>query len=260
MQTIHFKNTAINYTITGNGPVLVWLHGFLEDLNIWQQQIQFFNNQYTNVCIDLLGHGKTGVVDNVHTPALQAKMVFKVLEALKIEKCSIIGHSMGGYVTLAFAEAFPEKLSKLVLLNSTSYADSEEKIQHRKRALKIVENQKETYARLGVINLFSENSRNSLKVEIDRIIEIAKKTPVNGIKAALLGMIERPARTEILKNFKGEKMIISGKNDPIISWLSSKEEAKLTSSDFFLLSEGHMLYVENVKKLNILIFAFLLSK
>lgn len=259
MQHICFKNTKVNYTVTGKGPVLVWLHGFLEDLNIWHKQIDFFNNTHTNICVDLLGHGKTGVVSGVHTPVLQAQMVCAVLQALKVEKCSIVGHSMGGYVALAFAEEFPEKLSKLVLLNSTSYPDSEEKRQNRKRALKIVDNQKETYARLGVVNLFSEKSRQSLATEIDHIIKIAQNTSVKGIKAALRGMMDRPNRFEILKSFKGDKLIISGIEDPIISIEKSKEEAFLSNASFFSLQGGHMLYLENREQTNTLIEGFLMK-
>ncbi len=94
---------------------------------MWHDYAVFFSEIYRIITIDLLGHGESECLGYVHEMEENARAVNAVLENLKIEKAIILGHSMGGYVGLAFAELYPEKLQKLVLLNSTSKEDSAEK-------------------------------------------------------------------------------------------------------------------------------------
>jgi len=124
---IDFKNTEIFFTISGQGPLIVWLHGFLESKEIWGKQASYFDKKFTNVCIDLLGHGKTGCVGEVHTMELQAEAVEAVIDYLKVDRFMVIGHSMGGYVGLALLEEVANRITHFVLLNSTSNSDTEEK-------------------------------------------------------------------------------------------------------------------------------------
>lgn len=127
MKNILYKNTKISFTDSGEGNSIVLLHGFLENKKMWTEYVELFSKKYRVITIDLLGHGESDSLGYVHEMEENANAVNEVLENLKIEKAIILGHSMGGYVALAFAELYPQKIQKLVLLNSTSKEDSAEK-------------------------------------------------------------------------------------------------------------------------------------
>lgn len=258
---VSFESTEVSYSISGKGPVVVWLHGFMEDKSIWQGQLAIFDTITTNICIDLLGHGKTGdiVTEEIYTMELQAKLVLTVLEELQVDAFSIVGHSMGGYVGLCILSSCSKKITHFVLLNSTSWPDTNEKKKNRLRAVKIVEQQKEIYARLGVVNLFSEDSRTLYVEEIKKLIDIAQKTTVKGIISALLGMMHRVSKEEVLKNYNGKKILITGKKDPVLPFENSYKEAVLTKTQFVQLTGGHMTYLESRNQLNTNLKAFFMN-
>lgn len=238
--------------------MVVWLHGFMEDKSIWQGQLENFDQSTTNICIDLLGHGGTGSVisKELHTMELQAKAVLSVLNKLEINTFSIVGHSMGGYVGLCLLAMCPEKITHFVLLNSTSKPDTEEKKTNRQRAINIVAKQKNNYARLGVVNLFSNESRVLFADEIEEIVSISQKTTVQGITAALLGMMSRTSKKDVLKNYTGKKLLIAGENDPVLSLENSCQEAVCTGAQFEQLKGGHMSYLESKNQLNVILSKF----
>src|SRR5690606_8851022 len=101
---IKFKETPVFFTDTGKGQTIVLLHGFLENSTMWHNLVSLLSKNNRVVCIDLLGHGQTGCLSYVHTMELMAEAVEAVLNHLNIETPIFIGHSMGGYVALAFAE------------------------------------------------------------------------------------------------------------------------------------------------------------
>ena len=138
MKQTQFKNTQISYSDTGKGNAIVLLHGFLENKEMWDFYIPEFAKRNRVIAIDLLGHGKSECLGYVHTMEDHADAVHAVLSELRIRKAIFVGHSMGGYVSLAFAELYPENIKGLVLLNSTARADNEERKINRDRAVKAV--------------------------------------------------------------------------------------------------------------------------
>lgn len=134
MQTLLHKNTTVSFTDQGKGTAIVLLHGFLENQSMWTEFIPELTKKHRVITIDLLGHGQTESLGYVHSMEDNADMVHEVLSELRIRKAVLIGHSMGGYIALAFAELYPDTLKGLVLLNSTSRADSEERKTNRHRS------------------------------------------------------------------------------------------------------------------------------
>lgn len=247
---IPFKETEVVFTVSGAGPAIVWLHGFLESKEIWKKQLTYFNSKFTNICIDLLGHGKTGCCLQEYSMELQAEAVACVLAHLKISSFSIVGHSMGGYVALALAENLEQQVSGIVLVNSTSYSDTEEKKKNRDRAIKIIETQKDSFVLMGIINLFSKANRELFLEEIKGLIENAQLMSSQSISSALKGMKHRKNRLETLKKYSGKKLIISGINDPILPHKDAVKEANNTQSELLALNSGHMSYIEACLELN----------
>ena len=204
----------LHHEISGNGKKpLVLLHGFMENTTIWNEMEAHLSKDFTLIKIDLPGHGKSKVYQEIHTVELMAEKVKEVIDALKLEKINLLGHSLGGYVSLAFAEKFPEILESMTLFFSTTLADDDEKKQIRRRSIAVIDENFETFVKTSIPNLFSNNEKDILEGKIELAKNIAKSTDKEGVKAAQLGMAERPDRTEILENLDAKILIIAGKYD-----------------------------------------------
>lgn len=242
---LEFKSGNIYYTSKGKGNPLILLHGFLESSTIWENISKKISQRRQVICIDLPGHGRSDVLAETHTMELMAEAVHAVLEYLEIEKADFLGHSMGGYVSLAYLESHPEAVRKIVLLNSTPTADSEERKENRDRAISVVAKNKSAFVSMAISNLLSRKNSEKFKKDLDKLKEEAQIFPTNGIIAALKGMKIRTNRTDLLKEFRGGKIFISGSDDPILPIFEVKKAVNSTNSRLFVLSGGHLGYLEN---------------
>ncbi len=204
----------LNYEISGKGVEnLVLLHGFMENLLIWEQMEEFLSKKFRLIKIDLPGHGRSDILGEVHTMELMAAEVDKVISKLKLEKFHLLGHSMGGYASLAYATEFGEKLKSLTLFFSTFFPDDEEKKEQRRKSFRIISENYKTYVNAGVPNLFNPNEKDILEGKIELAKEIALSQKTDGILAAVKGMIERTDKKEILENLDAKILVIAGKHD-----------------------------------------------
>jgi len=243
--TLTYKQTELFYTSKGIGNPLVLLHGFLESSKIWEPFIDELSKKRQVICIDLPGHGKSGVINPVHSMELFATAVHAVLQHLKVEKISLVGHSMGGYVSLAFCEKYPDMMESLVLLNSSPTPDSEEKKKNRDKAISLVRKNKIAFVKMAVSNLVTKESNLKFKNEMNELIKDALSFSEEGLISALEGMKIRTDRTDVLKAFQGHKYIVASKRDPVIDYaeiqlIAQKCECALTS-----LPDGHLSFLEN---------------
>lgn len=249
MQALFYKNTPISYNDSGKGTAVVLLHGFLENKTMWNNYISELSQKNRIITIDLLGHGKTESLGYIQTMEENAELVYEVLTKLKIRKAILVGHSMGGYVALAFAEMYPEKMKALVLLNSTSKEDSKEKKINRDRAIIAVKKDYEMFIRLAIANLFSENNRERLAKEIEEVKNQALQTPLQGIIASLEGMKIRKDRAFLLHATTYPKLLILGKKDQVLNYDATLEQIKDTEVQLVSLPDGHMSSIENQTEL-----------
>ncbi|WP_396212599.1 alpha/beta fold hydrolase [Flavobacterium sp.] len=257
MNTIHYKNINVSYSDTGKGTTVVLLHGFLENKLMWNELVPELSLKNRVVSIDLLGHGQTDCLSYIHTMEDQADMVQAVLHELKIRKAVFVGHSMGGYVALAFAELYPEKIKGLVLMNSTSYADSKERKVNRDRAIKAVKQDYTTFVRLSIANLFSEENREKITLQIEKVKLEALKTTLQGIIAALEGMKIRKDREVLLHLTDYPKLIILGKKDGVLNYEENRNQIENTSVELVTFPDGHMSHIENKEELKLVLKDFL---
>src|SRR4051812_32476186 len=126
------KNDTLSYQALGKGPAVVLIHGFCEDQSIWSDYIQKLSRDYHVIVPDLPGFGKSSPeFGEAVTMEYYARRVHEVLEIVlqAEERVTFIGHSLGGYVALAFAELYPERINGMGLFHSTAFADNEEKKQ-----------------------------------------------------------------------------------------------------------------------------------
>ena len=256
MSQIQFKNTSISYTDTGKGTAVVLLHGFLENKKMWDAYIDIFSKKNRIITIDLLGHGKTECMGYVHTMEDNAEIVHAVLNKLHIRKAIFVGHSMGGYIALALAELYPDYLKGLVLLNSTSRADSYERKLNRDRAIKAVKQSFSNFISLSIANLFSEENREKLKDKIEMVKQEALKTPLQGIVASLEGMKIRMDREVILHLTPYPKMLILGLKDPVLAYEDNLEQIEETNVQLHTFPDGHMSHIENETELTQVLLNF----
>jgi pimeloyl-ACP methyl ester carboxylesterase len=87
----------------------------MENNTIWSDMENHFSKDFTLVKIDLPGHGKSEIYHSIHSMEMMAEKVKEVVDNINANKINILGHSMGGYVSLAFAEKFPELVESLTL-------------------------------------------------------------------------------------------------------------------------------------------------
>jgi len=241
----HFNEVPIFYEVTGEGPHMLLLHGFLESSTIWSTIVSELSRDNTMVTLDLPGHGKSGCIAETHSMELMAEVVYSLLKYLKIKSASFVGHSMGGYVALAFAEKYEHKIGSLVLLNSTTKTDSAVRKRNRERALKIISVNKRAFINMAFAHMFVESSRERYASEFDSLTKEAFTFPTEGIIAMIRGMKERKDRARILENFRRDKYVICGEEDPVVPITVSKEIALTTHSKLIILQGGHMSWLEN---------------
>jgi len=224
---------------------------------MWSAFVPEFSKKYRVITIDLLGHGQTECLGYVHSMEDQADMVHHVLHDLKIRKAVLIGHSMGGYIALAFAELYPDAMKGLVLLNSTSRADSDERKINRDRAIIAVKQNYSAFVRMSIANLFSEDNRERLAEEIEKVKLEALKTPLQGIVAALEGMKIRKDREVILHFAPYPIQLILGKKDGVLIYEDNLEQIQGTQVKPTTFPDGHMSHIENEKQLKKVLGDFL---
>lgn len=243
--TLEFKSSKFDYSLQGSGKAIVLLHGFLENQTMWEPFVPELIKNHTVITIDLPGHGKSECIGYIHTMELMAEVVHAVLVHEKIEQASFLGHSMGGYVTLAFAERHPQMCSEMTLLNSTPKADSAERKENRDRAIALVKKHKNTFLSMAITNLFAEENREKFATEIEALKKDALKMKTQGIIAALEGMKIRKDRTRLLKKMSIPKTIIAGTLDPIMPVDDLKKIATSCECQFLTWEGGHMSTLEN---------------
>jgi pimeloyl-ACP methyl ester carboxylesterase len=245
--TITFKGKIINYQDEGKGEqTLVLLHGFMNDLRVWQDYVLSYMNSIRVIAIDLIGHGESEVVDEVSTMEEQADMVKEVLDKCEVKHCVMCGHSMGGFITLAFAEKYPLYLKGFILMHSQAIADSDKGKENRKRACKLIDEDRIKYIVDFIPNLFAKENRTKFSSEIEDIKDMALNTSKEGIIAAQMGMLERKSRLVVLEKSEVPVLFIIGKEDPRIELETIFAQAMLPehSETLLLGSCGHMSFIE----------------
>ena len=185
----------------------------MENSSIWNDMEPYLSEDFSLLKIDLPGHGKSDILAEIHTMELMAEEVKKVIDHEKLTKIHLLGHSMGGYTSLAFAEKYPELLKSLTLFFSTYFADDEEKKNQRIKSYRIIKEAYSNYARAGIPNLFNQNERDVLEGKIETALEIALSTNNLGALACVKGMVERTDKKHILENLEAKILVLAGKHD-----------------------------------------------
>ncbi len=231
------------YIDKGAGDALVFLHGFCESKEMWAAFVKPLTSKFRIVALDLPGFGEN--TKNVHDYSMEsmADYVKQQLDELGVKRCILVGHSMGGYVSMAFAAKYGQMLNGLCLFHSSALPDTDEKKDNRNKTIEFVEKHGvDVFMQSFVEPLFYADNRKKLRKEIDMMIEIGKKTPKQSIINGLAAMRDRPDRTSELKKIKCPVLFIFGKEDGAVPLEKALEQCHLPDNSMtnFLGKTGHM--------------------
>ncbi len=230
---------------------VVLLHGYLESMLVWEDFVPLLYKKVRVITLDLPGHGISQVKGDSHSMEFLADTIREMLDALAIERCTLVGHSMGGYVALAFCERYPERLDGVVLLSSTPNADSDEKRINREREIALVKaGKKEVLTHTAPQAGFAADNRVKMRDYIEDLAEMIHLTEDDGIVALLNGMIARKDQNEMLRNSTVRQLFVLGRKDEYITppvavaMVESHPQAKVE----WLENSGHMGFIEEPER------------
>ena len=226
---------------------VVLIHGFGEDLRIWENIIPELEPEYRILAPDLPGSGQQAANTAGITMESMAEFIKEMLDREKVGACSMIGHSMGGYISLAFAEKYPERLNRFGLFHSTAFADSDEKKDARKKNIEfITKHGAAKFLAQSVPNLFSEETANAnpevVKEMIDRYRNFSADSLVNYTQA----MMARPDRIHVLKTFPKPVLFIMGEKDTAVPIEQGLKQCSIPEFSYIYIAtrSGHMGMIE----------------
>jgi pimeloyl-ACP methyl ester carboxylesterase len=243
---------VVSYTIYGSGKTVVLLHGFGEDSTIWKNVVVTLQNDYQIITIDIAGTGASSFLEKENVGIEDyAELIATVINYEGLSNICLLGHSMGGYIALAFAEKYPEKLWGFGLVHSTALADTTEKIEARKKSIDFInENGTEAFLKTTTPNLFYNPDLS--KDDITTIINQNKNTAPKVLVQYYNGMINRPDRTKVLKLLTVPLLFIVGKNDKAVPFESSLPQTFIAQNTYLciLTESAHMGMLEQLKDFN----------
>ena len=267
-KSFQYNSSNIYYKIIGQGKPVLLLHGFGEDGSVWERQVQALKNNYRLIIPDIPGSGKSELVVN-GTIETYAEIIKEILAfersqgsrpGADFELVSLIGHSMGGYIALAFAEKYSQYLNSFGLFHSSAFADADEKKATRKKAIEFIQEKGAVaFLKTSIPGLFNETFDAENKPVILSLISKA----TNFTEAALVqyyeAMIARPDRVHVLKNFTKPVLFIIGEHDKAVPLQSSLEQCYVPaiSHVHILQNAAHMGMYEETAKVNLVLDNFL---
>ena len=245
-KAVQFQDKNIVYQISGSGPALVLLHGFLESKAIWDDFEVILQEDFTVISIDLPGHGESDQLAEIHSMQLMAEAIKAVLMAENTAKAVITGHSMGGYVALQFAVDNRDIIKGLVLFHSHANADSDETKKNRIRTIEIVHQNRGGFIKQFIPDLFDQRHLGNYSEPVRKLQDMAAKMTSGSIIAALSGMRNRPDQLEYLSSTGIPVLSILGKQDSRMSYHLLLAQAVIPPhSEILLLDDvGHMGFIE----------------
>ncbi len=242
MKKIKVNGFDLAFERSGRGMPLVLIHGYPLDHTIWEKVAPLLDKDFDLILPDMRGFGQSGEVESTYTVADLASDIAGLLDHLKIEKAAVAGHSMGGYVALAFARAHPRRLAGLGMVSSQVLADPPDRKEGRyKNAADVAEKGVGLVADAMASKLSGDQSVQSF------VHDLIGRQKALGVIGALKAMAERPDSTDILAAIKVPVVIVHGDADALIPVERGREMKKIASGAHYveLPGLGHMLMMEN---------------
>jgi len=237
----------IHYKDQGKGKVIVLIHGYLETSEVWSSFAGKLARKFRVISADLPGHGRSDIFDDVHTMEFMATALRDLIESLGLKKIFMTGHSLGGYVTMAFADLFPDMLTGFCMFHSHPFADSEGVVVKRKMDINTVRRGGKGKIIPGSISkMFATPNLKKFSPVLRRTIGAASSISPEGIIAMLRGMMARPSRLPVMEEGRIPCLWILGSMDNYINCEEIQTRVRLPANArvCILNNSGHMGFIE----------------
>jgi pimeloyl-ACP methyl ester carboxylesterase len=233
----------------GQGPALLFLHGFCESGEMWRHLADSLSTQYRVICPDLPGFGNSPLTQPIQTIEEVAEQLEDWMDAHQIKDPIVLGHSLGGYVALALLEHMGDRIKAIGLLHSTAFGDDEEKKEMRNRTLTFLKKHGAAkFVTSFVPQLFPEHRRIELAEAMVQAVEDGKRSSLEGLLAYTVAMRDRKDRLAVLEQFVGPKLLLAGTLDGAVKIDSSRAQQGAYTHYIELEGVGHLGMVEEKEK------------
>lgn len=255
MQISVHDDVRIDVQLAGeNDDAVVLLHGFPLTKQIWSAQISALATAHRVVAVDLRGMGKSGIVDGPYLMETLAGDIAAVLDVLSIERATIVGHSLGGYVALAFARMYAERISRLALVCSRIVADSRERAKHRFELADAADatNSIDAILEDAILPLFAEETTSHHPEMLEKIREIARSNHAKGLAATLRGMALRDGAEDIAPDLEMPVLVVAGASDRLVNLAEAQAMARAFPNARLAVipGSGHLPMIERPAEFN----------
>ncbi|WP_342431530.1 alpha/beta hydrolase [Neobacillus sp. FSL H8-0543] len=248
--SVNLNGITVSYNEKGKGSPIVLLHGFCGSNGYWDNVIKKLSEHYRVIALDLPGHGESANLEGTGTIEDIADHIKDVLYYLNVPQVTMFGHSLGGYITLAFAEKYIQMVNGFSLIHSTAFPDSEEAKKGREAGVAKVKQEGVSAFIDGLIpKLFSPDNVGKNKNDIKTAKEIGYTTSSQGAIKTLIAMKNRPDRNSVLESATIPVLLIAGKKDQIIPPEKTFSVSKSNIKHAFIENSGHMSMYENPSEL-----------
>lgn len=250
-KSLTYKNSTLSYRVQGEGNAIVLLHGFGEDGEIWRNQFDLFPH-HRLIIPDLPGTGASELPEHTSMESL-ARSVVAILDAEGAAQCILVGHSMGGYVTLAFADHHAERLKGYGLFQSTAYADSEEKKETRRKGIQFIRRYGAAeFLKTTIPNMYGPVSKNEHKELIEEHLLSVRNFSGEALVSYYEAMIARPDRSHLLSMTGLPVLFMVGRHDAAVPFEDAMRQSHLPRLSYIHILEnsGHQGMVEEPEESN----------
>lgn len=242
----------IHYKEFGKGYPVILLHGFGESHTIWEPIGAKLSGKYRVLLPDLPGFGSSDPLPYDHSLDMVANSIYDWMKKKNISECILIGHSLGGYITLEIAKKFPNIVSGIGLIHSTALEDTIEKKLGREKSIEFIQKHGVTkFIDSFVPMLFHEDNRDKHQVAIEKVMEEGRRIPEKTLTDYMLSMRDRDDSTDFLKEFEKPILFVFGEQDSSIPLARSKEQIKFMHHPYLknLPETGHMGMIEREEEI-----------
>ncbi|WP_256761223.1 alpha/beta fold hydrolase [Cohnella sp. WQ 127256] len=209
--------TIIAYEEAGSGQPIILLHGYCGSHRYWDEVMPLLAPFGRVIAPDIRGHGKSSASESQYAMDQLADDLMELLDELNIDQVNLFGHSLGGYIALAFAEKYPERLLTLGLVHSTTFPDSEQAKEGRLKAVETIKEHGISSFVDGLIpKLFATEHHASKTLQLRKAKEIGYGTSMRGAIGCALGMRERPDHITVLERLPIPVLLLAGELDGVI--------------------------------------------
>lgn len=246
------KFPKLSYRKEGKGPVVVLIHGFPENGGLWEQVWPVLATTFTVIVPDLPGAGNSALPSVQTSMEVLAESINDILVNEGIAEAMIVGHSMGGYTAMAFADMYNAKVKGLSLVHSVASADNDEKKETRRKSIELIrKGGKEPFIKQMIPNMFSPTFKAAHPSVIEEQVKRGMELEAKSMIAYYEAMIARPDRRNVLEKAQFPVQFIIGVDDALVPADAAVQQSSISNRNFVSLykNTGHMSMLENATRL-----------